>query len=542
MFLKGYIEKKGVQDAIVSGIRFFLASSSILAKVLGWIIEQVGEAIDLLKIPDKFWDDQNENYAFTKENLRNSLTIDTSGFVNQVLQADASSISDSIAIFGKANFEKQIDFFTTPVSKIAQAYNAYVTQMLEDAFAGLENHSETTEKIKQDFALVAGLWNGLVDFVSSTLKLIGNLAQAGFDIANNWEEFLETMDNILDSLANINFAEIWQGIKLLYNKVITYINEADGLNWVRIAYMTGYSISFIGTMFIPIVGWIGKIAKVDKLIPNELLDILRKSGEALATNLTTKTSNAQLKILQQCDELLQIFAKGRQAIKDFFTKLAEDIGKWLVKNRKVVSLVDELDSFLLPFIKILRKNTKYLDSIQYIKLIRRPLGKWLTVEQEAVVNLYTKSYYIYFNRALRKIEGKMTEEYKAMQKVLDNALGKLPISKHNKNVLLRSTYFSEESIKKLFKVGGDFTDAGYFSTTYSESALIRWMKSNPNDNVLFKVYGKNGKLIEESSNVIPEAEVLFKSNTTFFVESVIKIKHPIPERTEKIFEIILKEK
>ena len=82
----------------------------------------------------------------------------------------------------------------------------------------------------------------------------------------------------------------------------------------------------------------------------------------------------------------------------------------------------------------------------------------------------------------------------------------------------------------------------FFSTTHSEKALLRWMKNNPEDNVLFKVYGKNGKLIEKSSDIISEAEVLFKSNTTFFVESVDKgARHPL-DKTKKITEIILKEK
>lgn len=59
---------------------------------------------------------------------------------------------------------------------------------------------------------------------------------------------------------------------------------------------------------------------------------------------------------------------------------------------------------------------------------------------------------------------------------------------------------------------------------------------------LFKIYGKNGKLIEMSSDLPHEAEVLFKSNTTFFVENVNKgARHPL-DKSRKITEIILKEK
>ena len=196
---------------------------------------------------------------------------------------------------------------------------------------------------------------------------------------------------------------------------------------------------------------------------------------------------------------------------------------------------------LLNQSKILRKNPKFLDSLEYIKLIGRPLGKLLALEQEAAVNLYTKSYYIAFNKALRKLEGiKMTAEFKAMQQVLDNALEKLPISKYNGGVLWRSARFTEAEIKKLFKVGKDFVDEGFFSTTHSEKALLRWMKNNPSDNVLFKVYGKNGKLIEMSSDLPGEAEILFKSRTEFLVESIEKYYDK--KLMREITEITLKEK
>ena len=61
------------------------------------------------------------------------------------------------------------------------------------------------------------------------------------------------------------------------------------------------------------------------------------------------------------------------------------------------------------------------------------------------------------------------------------------------------------------------------------------------DNVLFKVHGKNGKLIEAVSNIPNEAEVLFKSKTVFRVESVGKVDHPL-DKSKLITEIILKEK
>lgn len=82
-----------------------------------------------------------------------------------------------------------------------------------------------------------------------------------------------------------------------------------------------------------------------------MLAVLRKSGESLATTLSTKSKYTQLKVLQQCDELLRIYAKGRLAIKEFFTKLADDIGAWLVKNKKKIKFKPYLFVDAIEFIK-----------------------------------------------------------------------------------------------------------------------------------------------------------------------------------------------
>lgn len=135
---------------------------------------------------------------------------------------------------------------------------------------------------------------------------------------------------------------------------------------------------------------------------------------------------------------------------------------------------------------------------------------------------------------------RLSRKLKATQGLLDNALSRLPASTYNSSILQRSTFFTEQQIKKLFKVGENFIDKGYFSTTYSNEALRRWMIVNPTDNVLFKVRGKNGKLIEEASNLPNEAEVLFSRGTTFEVINLEIIDHPFTKGKE-IFEITLLE-
>jgi len=76
---------------------------------------------------------------------------------------------------------------------------------------------------------------------------------------------------------------------------------------------------------------------------------------------------------------------------------------------------------------------------------------------------------------------------------------------------------------------------------HSERVLYRWLRKKSKHNVIFKVRGKNGKLIEKAAYDITEHEVLFKSGTKFTVESVSEIEHPL-DFTKEMIEIILKEK
>jgi ADP-ribosyltransferase exoenzyme len=209
-----------------------------------------------------------------------------------------------------------------------------------------------------------------------------------------------------------------------------------------------------------------------------------------------------------------------------------------LKEIKATSLIKQIDETLIIFVDILKDNSWYLKSLQLVTAERR-LGRWLAIESEAMVKMYTSFIYKRLNDALRKGKN-LSKEFEAMKKVLDDALEKLPVFNQRGNPLLRSTYFTDKEIKRFFKVGKDFIDKGFFSTTYKEEALIRWMRNNPADNVIFKVFGKNGKLIEQAAYKIDEFEVLFKSETTFVVESVEKYFDK--KWMREITEIILKEK
>ena len=535
-----------ISNAFFTGLGWLLIGVSAPAKAIGWIVSKIADGIDYLKLPEKVWDTQNEDYLFTKETIINLLTIDTSFL--ESLERDlihgktTLDWNDLIPDFASKKITQLIAYLKAYVEN----YNTFIEQTVNTWFDNLFNVLDIQAKI----ALASGVYNGVIDFIVSTLLFIGDTLQSPFDILRDWQGFLETIDNIFDKIANINWDLLWEELQLFFGKLKDKLKNNEGeYDWVRIAYIIGFAIVFVGTMFIPIAGWLGKLskaAKLDKLIPQELLVMLQKA----LSGYKQTTKNIKISALLTMDALLNIFVKGKQAIKAFFNTLVDEIVNWFIKHKKVYKLVDKVDTILLAAFRILKSNPNFIKCIELVKTPinkgghGRHLGRWLAIESEAVIKFYTANTYRRLNKALRGIDNiKLDRELKAIKKILDDALDKLPISGYNKShVLLRSAYFTEKEIKKLFKKGKGFTEKGFMSTTYSEKAMLQWLKDNPVHNVIFKVYGKNGKLIEKSSFLPAESEILFKSGTVFVVESLKRgVRHPL-DKNKKVIEIILKEK
>ena len=418
----GEIEEKfTVSETFFSGLGYVLALVFSSLKAVGWILEKTGTAAEYLKLPDNVWDTQNEDYLFKKENILSLLTIDASilDTLEQTLTNDKTKLewNDLIPDFVTQKITSTINYLKIYIKK----YNAFIEKAVASWFENEEKLFEFQGKI----ALMSGLYNGLIDFIVSTLQFLGNMSQTPFDVAYNWQDFLETIDNIWESITNIDWDVFWTSLSAFFETIKTkLINSKGEYDWVRLAYIIGFAVVFVGTMFIPIVGWVGKaakLAKLENLIPKKLLETMQKA----LNGIKVAGKNAKQSGLRTIEKLFELFAKGGKTIKEFFSKLADDVANWFIKNKEKYKLVDKVDATLLGSIRILKSNPKFKDSIEYIKLIGRPLGKVLALESEAAINLYTKSYYILFNKALRKLDGvKLTKEFRAMQKVLDDALNK----------------------------------------------------------------------------------------------------------------------
>lgn len=279
-----------------------------------------------------------------------------------------------------------------------------------------------------------------------------------------------------------------------------------------------------------------------------VLDLLFDLGVVIAEKLDPTMGKA---IVQGVDGTVYVVKQGdrtilegtEDAIRKFAQRIDEIRSSGGNARKKVQSYLDEI-SKVKERLKVLKENPDFTYEIENVT---GALGKWLSRELEAVVRYYTTSAYEELNDALRGF-GSMTKQLRAFEKTLNYALSKLPnIDYHgiNNSLLYRSVRFSEELILKI-KNEGKFIDKGFFSTAHNyQMFLDNWLSYSKHHNVIFKVYGKNGKLIDAASDIPEEAEVLFKSGTEFDVLSVIKIDHPIPSEArigKEMYEIILKEK
>lgn len=207
----------------------------------------------------------------------------------------------------------------------------------------------------------------------------------------------------------------------------------------------------------------------------------------------------------------------------------------LIAFRNFSSLISKLR--YSRYLKVLGENPAFQKILVELSNTRY-MAKYLSLEEETAVRLYTSGYYSGLNRALRG-EIAITEEYKAFKELLNNALKKLP--KTSSSTFYRLEKMSPEMLSKEYAIGKTIEKKGFTSSTYDYMSAEEMMVDDVGFNVLIKITGKNGKNIEATSKIPAEKEVLFKSNTKFIVEEIKSIPSPI-NPSENIMFIKLIEK
>lgn len=236
-------------------------------------------------------------------------------------------------------------------------------------------------------------------------------------------------------------------------------------------------------------------------------------------------------------------------IANYFTEKQIENDRWTILQNVTAGLLPEFEliafrnfSSLISklryskYLKVLGENPSFQKILVELSKTRYMI-KYLSLEEEAAVRLYTSGYYSGLNRALRG-EIVITEEYKAFKELLNNALKKLP--KTSSSTFYRLEKMSPEMLSKEYAIGKTIEKKGFTSSTYDYMAVEEMMVDDVGYNVFIKISGKNGKNIEAASLLPAEREVLFRSNMKFIVDDIENIKNPT--NGNDMFKITISEK
>jgi len=339
---KGYVEEGFTFSRdLMGGLHYAMRIVAAPSKAVGWLVTKIGEGVELLAIPDSIWDTESDEYFLKKENVIKDLTVDISFLdeLGQKLQDDQTKlqVNDFIPDFITENLQK----FFAKLKQFLQKYNTWVVRVVDALYKSFEDEAESIENfsgIPEGIAFYVGIWNGLIDFIASTLKFVGGILESPYNLSKDRQEILESVDSMFDMLAEINLSDVVEAFSAIYTKIKTFFKNAsgEGYNYVHIAYAVGFGIAFVGTFFIPFtqLAKFANLQKISKIIPANFFKDLSGIVSKSTTHLAGKTKNAYLNSLKLFEQLLAVFAKGKASITAFLEQIWKKIAAWLVKNKK----------------------------------------------------------------------------------------------------------------------------------------------------------------------------------------------------------------
>ncbi len=396
-----------------------------------------------------------------------------------------------------------------------------------------------------------------LDFESSGEAIIGILEAAA-----------NLVKNILDNKSCISTATLYNKEVLmnclgtLLDKTSQFSELIDALwnytqqNLSTNPYFQGKVTAFVLSSFVPLLGQakvlniaskLKRLSSINAFKPLKSLFFSTRRQEkiisltrALRSRISLKKQEIIVKIVSKkgrteefveeiidlAGELVQAYLEAQQSEKDL-EKIIENLPTEEIKAveyLKDLQKKEEEDCW-----KILLQNAslhKIKDDILSNKIARKFADK-ISVNEQALIRFYTtEEGYKDFNKALRG-DIPMTPFFDCYEKLLSIALEKLPVySNINTNVLWRGIKnVNLNDIKSKYKKNEEIEELSFYSTAHDLNKFIESSRQRDFE-IIFKIKGKKGRLIEDISSLEKEAEVLFKSKTKFIVKKAEFELHP----------------
>ncbi|WP_260262901.1 ADP-ribosyltransferase [Elizabethkingia occulta] len=454
-------------------------------------------------------------------------------------------------------FSQVFDWFFKQLDQLRKFLGDPVTGLLGIAYQGVQTAN----------AFLCGIYNSLVDVIAGIFSLIEFIFKAVAAMQNIGENkiiygemLLELMEDFIEGVMSFDYVEFFkQSIAFQIYTIKGVINKATRLTLSQVAYYYGYITGIIIDIVVEalLTGGTATVAKLAKSVESFILSPLEKISQAIAKSVNF-TKDVLTRAVEFFSLLIREFKKG---VKNIFQKLekllneifgfGEDVADHAltpaerrVKERqkaKARRLAAKL-GLISPELKILLKDKNFSEIYWDLSngKVKRAFGNLLNYEEEAVLRFYTTNRgYKNFNKALRG-EIKMTGFYSTQEKLMNEALEKLPVYE-SESLLYRIENLTDVQINEYYKVGKEITNKHFTSSSYDLFSIGEAMRKRK-FTVLIRIESKNGKLIEAISTLKDEAEVIFKSNTTFYVDKFTENINPLDPFGSKIKTIIIKEK
>lgn len=352
--------------------------------ILGTIIDSAAEKIDFLKVPDNFWDADNPDYFFDKDNLLENLTI--SG--DQITKLENLLIGTGIVFSGP--FAPLVPITMKilapklrPIAKSwIDSYNQYITKIIEEVFVKIDNNPLSDfllSEAQKQIAFECGIWNGIVDFISSFFKFIALVLKSPSSAVEDPALTLETLDNIFDFLSggevlNTFRTELSQFCKDLVQDL--HEQGTDDINWTKVFYIIGFVAMFVATFFIPfanivkVLGSAGKFGEIFTIFMKTFEDTL-KIVKAAVNSSTKNITRFLVKGGQKAIAEFLAFFKSEGRLRKFFDNIRKKIVEWFKKKGKNY---EEFKSKVKEKIKKYLKKTKF-PIYKTIKVVKKYIGE-----------------------------------------------------------------------------------------------------------------------------------------------------------------------
>ncbi len=347
--------KNTITVSVAKGLLYLISLIGLPAKAIGWLCNEVGEAISkYLSVPETIWDSKGEDFFLNKDNVLKELQINTS-FINTL--SNSLKSQDQLSWFNSfQSQEKTAQLIARPINVLQEFTIAYNNEIQTIINSFYDKNSKDTQidtlALSEQIAFLCGIWNGLVDFIAGIFKFLGMLLSAQYDITTNINDILETIDDMWDNIKKIKFTDVLIAAVTTYfqilaeiNKFFTSKNPSEEYNFDRIAYFTGFGLAFIATLFIPIadITKVSSITNVSKLIPEEFLTSL--------SQIKGKAINGIKPLLALAREMSEVFSKGTDEIMAFFQRIKKAIVEWFLRNKEKIKLNPHLLMDVKEFVK-----------------------------------------------------------------------------------------------------------------------------------------------------------------------------------------------